>query len=330
MPHHLGVGLAAGYTDNVLTDWMPQSGVRWDFADLPLTSPVPGQNGEDTSPLTYARAAAAHHYLPVFSTYFLGAGTQADASARLTNRAAMKTFFERFKVLFRQLGSKFGKVAIVHVEPNLSGFAEQIAATQANCVASSCVGNPRSVQVAVKSTGVPEVAGFPNTYWGLSWALAHLRDLYAPHVLLAVHLSPWATGTDITTDTSPVAANVLGKAAGRFAALSATRGGPAHVHPYDLLFTDIGDEDAGYAQKVDHTSDLWWDSLNRTEPNFHRWESYVAAAGRAAGLPVVVWGIPRVTRSISRRTTRRITTRTTKRNTFSATRLSWSRAESSA
>jgi class 3 adenylate cyclase len=293
MPRHLAVGLAAGYTDNVLTDWMPQSGVHWDFADLPITSPVPGQNGEDTSPVRYARAAAAHHYLPVFSTYFLGAGTETDASARLTDRAAMRTFFERFKTLFRQLGSRFGTVAIVHVEPNLSGFADEMATTESDCLIPSCAGNPRYVPVAVKSTGVPEVAGFRNTYWGLSWAIAHLRDLYAPHVLLAVHLSPWATGRDITTETSSVDANALGKAAGGFAEISATRGGPAHVRPYDLLFTDIGDEDAGYAQQVQHDSHLWWDSLNRTEPNFHRWESYVAAAGRAAGLAVVVWGIPR-------------------------------------
>jgi hypothetical protein len=52
----------------------------------------------------------------------------------------------------------------------------------------------------------------------------------------------------------------------------------------------VVDCDAGYYKDV-HGQNRWWDRLNVTFPNFHRWEDYVAAFTAAAGRPVIVWQI---------------------------------------
>jgi len=46
---------------------------------------------------------------------------------------------------------------------------------------------------------------------------------------------------------------------------------------YDLLFNDVLDRDAGYYQYVYGDASHWWDRLNVSFPNFHRWESYLGA-----------------------------------------------------
>ena len=61
---------------------------------------------------------------------------------------------------------------------------------------------------------------------------------------------------------------------------------------YDLLFNDVADRDAGYYKYVLNNPRVWWDRLNVTFPNFHRWESYVSAASQAAGRPLMIWQIP--------------------------------------
>ena len=145
----------------------------------------------------------------------------------------------------------------------------------------------------MQSSGVPQVAAYPNTYQGFNWALLHLRDLYAPNVLLAFHISNWATGFDIGSDSSPTLdATALGQQAGSFAAQSGITGVPAGVSTYDLLFNDLADRNAGYYKYVLNNAAVWWDRLNVTVPNFHRWETYVSAASQAAGRSVIVWQIP--------------------------------------
>src|SRR5581483_3970207 len=126
-----------------------------------------------------------------------------------------------------------------------------------------------------------------------NWALLHLRDLYAPNVRLAVHVSDWATGTDISTATSSsLDANALGQQAGSFAAQSGISGVPSGTSSYDLLFNDVSDRDAGYYKYVYNNPNAFWYRLNVTFPNFQRWETYVGAAGQATGRPVMVWQVP--------------------------------------
>jgi hypothetical protein len=214
----------------------------------------------------------------------------------------MTSYFQNFRLLMQRLGpgtyngiTGFGKTAVVHVEPDLSGYAEQAVLDNNKCY-SYCTmqgNNPAYLKAAVASSGDPDVAGYPNTYQGFNWALLHLRDLYAPNVLLAFHVSDWATGIDIgSNSSSTIDAMALGQEAGSFAAQSGISGVPSGTSSYDLLFNDVLDRDAAYYKYVYGDSSRWWDRLNVTFPNFHRWESYVSAASNATARSVIVWQIP--------------------------------------
>ena len=57
------------------------------------------------------------------------------------------------------------------------------------------------------------------------------------------------------------------------------------------MTNDVLDRDAGYYKDV-YGQNRWWDRLNVTFPNFHRWEDYVAAFTAASGRPAMIWQIP--------------------------------------
>lgn len=316
LPSHFGFGLAASPSGNGIYGWMPQSGIPWDYSYQYLVGGVNTGGGWETwntsgqFPLWYAQGADSHHYIPVFPYYEMlqSSGTcnscaepQRDLS-NLNNASLMQAYFRNFALLMQRLGTGtyngiagFGKTAIVHVEPDLSGYAEQAVLDAPSCYG-YCTGtanNPALLKASVGGSGYSPVSGFPNTFQGFNWALLHLRDLYAPNVLLAVHVSGWATRTDIGSTSDPnLDAVALGREAGSFAAQSGIAGVPSGSGTYDLLFNDVSDRDAGYYKYVYHSPSAWWDRLNVAYPNFHRWESYVKAAGAATGRPAIVWQVP--------------------------------------
>jgi hypothetical protein len=123
----------------------------------------------------------------------------------------------------------YGKDVVVHVEPDLSGYAQgAVLNPSAKCFGyCTATGNsPSFLKAAVARTGVPEVQGLPDHYGGFNLALLRLRDLYAPNVRLAFHVSNWATNVDLGTTTDPgLDAAALGAKAGAFAAKAGVKDG---------------------------------------------------------------------------------------------------------
>jgi len=307
LPTHLGIGLAAHPDSSGIYGWMPDSHIPWDYAYQYLSGGVNTGSGWETwngsgqFALYYAQGAASHNYIPVFSYYEMlqsngSCGSCGEAQkdlSNLNNAGTMASYYQNFALLMKRLGSGtydgiagFGKTAIVHVEPDLSGYAEQSVLDNSKCYG-YCAGqgnNPALLHAAVASSGVSDVAGYPDTYQGFNQALLHLRDRYAPNVRLAFHVSTWATINDIGSSTDPTLdATALGQEAGSFAAQNGA---------YDLIFNDVGDRDAGYYKYVYNNPHAWWDKLNVTFPNFHRWETYIGAVHSAAGKPIMIWQIP--------------------------------------
>jgi len=314
LPRHFGIGVSAEPDATGLYGWMPKTRVPFDYAYTYLAAGVNTGNGWQTwntnaeYPLLYARGARKRGYVPVFPYYMLLQSTGScdacpEAQRDLTNLntpSLTAAYYRDFAMLMKRLGPKtyggvagFGGTAIVHVEPDLSGYAEQAVLGVGGCFG-FCAGtgnNPSYLKASVKSSGVNAVAGYPNTYRGFNLALLHLRDLYAPNVLLAFHVSGWTTGYDIDSQTQAANAAALGKEAGTFAARSGVGDSPAGTSTYDLVFNDVADRDAGYYQHVLH-QDVWWDRRNQTLPNFHRWERYIGAITTRTQRPAMIWQIP--------------------------------------
>jgi hypothetical protein len=316
LPAHFGIGVDAHPDATGIYGWMPDSQSPWDYAYQYLAGGVNTGYGWRTwnsggrFPLDYAKGAAANGYLPVFPYYQLlqskGPCDACDDSSRdlahLNSASLMSKYFADFRVLMQRLGpgtsggvKGFGGTAVVIVEPDLSGYAEQAVLSPNQACHGFCTGrgnDPSLLKAAVARSGFADVAGYANTYQGFSLALSHLRDRYAPNVLLAYHVSDWSTFYDVGSSTDPsLDATALGKKAGTFAALAGAATARSDTGRYDVLTNDVGDRDAAYYKYV-YGRDVFWDRDNSGLPNFHRWESYVRAAATAAGRSVLVWQIP--------------------------------------
>ncbi len=270
-------------------NWMTSSGVPWRYRYTYLAGGLynnPWPTWQDMSlppgqyALDYMRSSAADHYIPVFPYYMLlqsnrnSGGSEADADyANLNNATLMRDYYANFTLLMKK-AAEFGGQAVVHVEPDLWGYLQQ---RSNNTVASA-------ESASVQSSGDADVASYPNNVQGFAEALQHLRDVYAPNVLLAWHASPWASMQDIGTNTDPSlnAAAEADKTAAFFN--TASPGG------WDLVFNDLDDHDAGWweTQGVNH----WWDPTNRTFPNFARYLAWVAELHVRTSKPQVAWQVP--------------------------------------
>ncbi|MDQ6651041.1 MAG: hypothetical protein M3Z02_13125 [Actinomycetota bacterium] len=315
LPLRLGLGVSAEPDASGLYGWMADSGVAWDYAYTYLAGGVNTGTGWATwnaagqYPLSYARGAAARHAVPVFPYYQLlqSAGPCATCDegakdlAHLDDPATMAAYFADFRLLMQRLGpgtydgvAGFGGTAVVHVDPDLSGYAQQAVLDNARC-SGHCTGqgnDPAFLHASVRSSGVADVAGYADTYAGYNAALLHLRDVYAPNVVMAFHVSNWAALQDVGSSQDPALdAAALGRQVGAFAAAAGVSSVPAGTSTYDLVVNDVADRDAEYYLARWGVAE-WWDRLNVTLPNFTRWETYLGAITATTGRRALVWQVP--------------------------------------
>jgi hypothetical protein len=303
LPGHFGFGLGASPGDT----WMAQSGIPWDYRMQYLAGGVNTGHGWETwnangtFALNYAQESAQHGYIPLLPYYEL---LQSDGSCgnctenkrdivNLNDNALMRAYYANFALLMKRLGPEtydgirgFGRTVLVNVEPDFAGGYAVQAVNNGVCFG-FCSGrgnDPNLLQASVASSGFADVAGFADTYAGFTQALAHLRDRYAPNVLLGYDISPWATGDDVGLDTNPNTDVVrLGGEVGTFL---------SQLGAHDVLFNDPLDRDAGQ-YKIQFNQSRWWDRFNVTYPNFTRWEQYLNTALVADGSkPLLLWQVP--------------------------------------
>ncbi len=278
--------------------WMTSSGVPWKYRYTYLSGGVNTGGGWETwnTPAGqyatyYMNASYANGYIPVFPYYELlqsNPSTGGDESSRdfsnLNDAATMNAYYANFKLLMQKAGA-FGHTVVVHVEPDLWGYLEQRAGT----------GDASSLTASVKSSGFADVLAIPNTAQGFADALLHIRDLYAPNALLAIHASLWGSGYDVGSDRSASLDAVA--QADRTASFlnSAGLASNAYGSTWDLVFNDVDDHDAGWWEKQGANNASfthWWDPTNTVFPNFTRYLSWVAELHAKTGVQQVVWQVP--------------------------------------
>ena len=317
VPTRFGIGVHGAADSTGILGWMPRTTVPWDYAYRYIGGGLntgPGKNWTDwapdaTMPINYATAAESKGYTPVFSYYTLlaaigpCASTCGEAQRDLTNLnspSVMALYYADFAKLMQRLGNQthdgvagYGKDAIVHVEPDLSGYAQSATSSSAKCFG-FCTGvghDPSMLRASVRSSGFPQAASYPDTYRGFNQTLLKLRDVYAPNVRLAFHVSNWATGFDLNSATTPLDPVALGQKAGAFAAASGASWTDGTTSTFDLLFNDVSNKDAGHYTYL-LGKPRFWDQDNAAFPNFHRWEAYVKTVTDATGRKAIVWQVP--------------------------------------
>ena len=296
---HFGLANGSGAGLN----WMVSSGVPWRYRYQYLaggvnTGGTPGdpcgankgwQTWQDLSlppgqfATNYMSESVAHSYIPVFTYYEIvqsnpSPGNESALLTKISTTCTMQAYWADFTVLMQKVGAS-GAQVVVHVEPDFWGFMELRSA------------DPSTLAAVVASSGNADLAGLPNTVQGMGWAFLKLRDKYAPNALLAIHASSWASSFDIATfhgtalDPAAEADKVVA-----FISKAGLVGNPAGVTPWDLIFNDVADHDAGWYGAL--SNDHWWDRNNVVFPNFTRWLAFMSRMHTDTGLPLVEWQVP--------------------------------------
>jgi hypothetical protein len=274
LPDHLGIGLMNG---PLQLSWMTASGIPWDYRYQYLTGGVNTGEGWTTwndPPGSFAdiylQDSGANGYIPVLTYYQVVPSAPdpwgEDVSIKLQNASTMQAYYAEWKLLMQKAGA-YGNPVVVHVEPDLWGYMQQGYGNNAN-----------DVPVKVAASGFDEVAGYANTAAGFARALVHLRDVYAPNVVLGYHFSHWATGKDLIINRAdPV------QTADQLWAFYQSLGAN-----FDLIFFDPSDRDAAYYKIIGGDGGAhWWD-----DADYERYRIFIGRLVEKTGKRAMLWQVP--------------------------------------
>jgi hypothetical protein len=213
--------------------------------------------------------------LPMISYYqLLQSSGVAEGAAEITQAAADASFMTRYFADWRFLLQQLGMAqALLHIEPDFWGYAQQHA------------GDPTTEAAAVASANPTDCASQPDTIAGMGKCMVAMVRKYAPRAMVALHASAWSTNMDVTGNTSP-GFDVAGEAQKTAAFLAACGESDA-----DFVVVETSDRDAGYYQTVENKN-VWWDATNATLPDFHQDFAWVKALTEALGKPALYWQTP--------------------------------------
>jgi hypothetical protein len=284
MPSRLLVGL---YETRGKT-WMRDSGEPWDVRYCYLPKGWVNNWGwgaaDGAYALNFMHESAAAGFLPAVTFYQMygePGGGELDFLSKVQTPGTMRGYFSDFLLLMRK-AKEFGKPVLVLVEPDGLGTLQQKTGSNPNTYA------------AIAASGLPELAGVPNTVAGWGQAFLVLRKAVgASNVVLGIHASGWATGKDVPY--AQASAPLQPEVDKLVAFLKPMGLGPnATGQTYDVLVGDPLDRDSDYYRLV-RGQQRWWDasdSASLSSPSFNRYAEWLRLINLATGKRWVLWQIP--------------------------------------
>jgi hypothetical protein len=288
IPNGLPPRMLVGLFEQWGATWMRNSTVPWDVRYAYLTkgwSNNWGWGARDGSMATsFFTECANAGFIPAVQFYQMNGepgGGEAQFFTKTQNAATMATYFGDFKLLM-QRAKEFNRPVIVMLEADGFAYMQQQSAQNPNAYS------------AIAASGVPELAGLPNTAAGWGMAFLQIRkSVGANNVALGVHISGWASGKDIAHHSvvDPLQPEVdkvynflapLGLAANQTGAT------------YDFLVGDPLDRDADFYRLV-QGQDRWWDASDSASINsksFNRYAEWLRLWNAKSKKRWLLWQIP--------------------------------------
>jgi len=211
--------------------------------------------------------------LPMFTYYMilqsyrqgqaLAEGTQ-EVTVAARDQAFMSRYLADFRFLLQRIGNQ---PALVHLEPDFWGYAQQAGT------------DPHALPAAVASANPTDCAGLEDTIAGMGQCLIAMVRKYATNARVGLHASPWASGFDMARNSNPaVDPTAEGDKVGAF--LSACGASEA-----DVVIADLADRDA------DDVGGYWLNS-DATLPDFAQILAFGKAVADRLGRPLLWWQVP--------------------------------------
>jgi hypothetical protein len=202
--------------------------------------------------------------IPMYTLYQMA--TNGDGNlADLNDSTFMTRYWSNIKLLYQQIAA-YGKPAIVNLEPDFWGFAEQQSHQ-----------NPTTLTSLV--TINPDCASLSNDLVGLAGCLVKMARQYAPKAYVGFPISDWG-----------------GNATAQVVTFMSTIG----AQKADFIVVMTLDRDAGCFEVTPLPSECarggtgyYWDETNQTNPTFSEHLANVQQYHSGLGnLPVIWWQTP--------------------------------------
>ena len=214
----------------------------------------------------HANAAKAHGVVPMFTLYQAASYGENNLGAFDTD-AFMTQYWAGVRLLFQKLGA-FDAPAIVHVEPDLWGFAQQHSE------------QPSGTPMKVGSL-VPECSDLPSDVSGMARCVIRLSRQLSPKVVIGLSASSFGAYTNGYSDPTRI---------GNF--LSAIGAGDGDITVLETLDRDAGCFENGSDSNCQRTGSFYWDESNVAHPNFHDHLAWAKTIRSVVGKPLLWWQMP--------------------------------------
>ena len=182
----------------------------------------------------------------------------------------MKRYFNDYRFMLQQIGNAR---AIVHIEPDFWGYAEQHAS------------DPTTEMAAVATANSTDCGSMPNTIAGMGQCMIAMTRKYAPKTLVGLHASEWSTNIDVGLEHEQEP-----RRRGRGEEDGGLPRRVRRVGARDLVIVETSDRDAGYYQSQGRNTS--WDATNATLPDFHQDFAWVKALTETLGKAALYWQTP--------------------------------------
>ncbi|HWE25796.1 MAG TPA: hypothetical protein VG496_17790 [Myxococcales bacterium] len=231
-------------------------------------SVAPGQYVRDLLAKTASRGM-----LPMISYYeVLQSSGVAEGPAEISalqNVQLTTRWFNDFRFVLRQIGAT---PALLHLEPDLWGYAEQMSP------------DPTAIPAAVTLANPLDCSGQQDSFAGFGRCAISMVRKYAANARVGLHASAWASGIDGTNNRDPSVDMVANaQRVGDFLLACGAADG-------DFVVVEASDRDAGYYRSLGVNT--FWDADNATLPSFHQAFTWAAALTERIGRPALWWQLP--------------------------------------
>lgn len=201
--------------------------------------------------------AKAHAAVPMYTLYqMIASGLGNGGIDCFNDQSCMTTYWSDLRNMLQRIGS-YGSPAMLNVEPDLTGYAQQM--------------NNNPASIPVRTSTASECSGLPANLVGYASCILKFRDQYAPKLHVGFNVSDW-----LGQDQAIAFLSSMGVGSGDFLVMQ-------------TLDRDVGCfeiQDAAGECNNGRTANYWGDS---------DWTSYVASMKRyyrAYQLPLVWWQTP--------------------------------------
>jgi hypothetical protein len=214
----------------------------------------------------HANAAKAHGVVPMFTLYQAASYGENNLGAFDTD-SFMTQYWAGVRLLFQKLGA-FDSPAIVHVEPDLWGFAQRNSE------------QPSGTPMKVGSL-VPECSDLPSDVSGMARCVIRLSRQLAPKVVIGLSASSFGAYTNGYSDPTRI---------GNF--MKSIGAADGDITVIETLDRDAGCFENGSDSNCERSGSFYWDEANVAHPNFHDHLAYAKTIRTVIGKPLLWWQMP--------------------------------------